>query len=427
MPDYKRRKHNRILSAPKKPKKQRLGNVGVSDIGMAPYSGKRVTKPPENMKVVKGRKPEKRRRGLKTVGILALLAAVALAVHIVIPAGIFETAANYSVLLGKGSYPIELESTETLNTVCRGSYYYVLTDSYISAFSNSGKKLFSYAHGFENPVLKLSAVSAAVFDRGGTELLIFNNKGLKHTLTTEQSIITAAVSDSGVYAAVTHSDKYASEVAVYSAKNNLLYEWYSAAETVNNAVISPNGKKLAVSGFDSGVGQYKSKIYVLNLKSATPEYTEALDGDLVYSLDSTLHNGFTVVTENKIKHIRWSKYKATEYSNDYTVSFYKAGKSGAVAVFGRESDKTDNRIAVFSSSGELKAELQYKLPISDIQLFGNHIYCISDTEVVLLGTDGEVLRTAGCGFGAVRLAVTGTNNAAVITDNRIEKIKLEQE
>ena len=42
------------------------------------------------------------------------------------------------------------------------------------------------------------------------------------------------------------------------------------------------------------------------------------------------------------------------------------------------------------------------------------------------GIDGEVLRSAECGFGAVRISVTGTNSVAVITDNQIYKIQLEQ-
>jgi len=52
---------------------------------------------------------------------------------------------------------------------------------------------------------------------------------------------------------------------------------------------------------------------------------------------------------------------------------------------------------------------------------------MSETDIYLLSDSGEVLRTASCGFGAVRMVVTGTNNVAVITDNEIEKIKLEQE
>ena len=105
---------------------------------------------------------------------------------------------------------------------------------------------------------------------------------------------------------------------------------------------------------------------------------------------------------------------------------FRAGSPGSIAVFNRESDRTDNRVAVFNTKGQLKNEFEFKGIISDIEISGGHIYCISDTNVYILDGTGAVIRKAECGFGAVRLAVLGTNAAAVITDNQIDKIKLEQ-
>jgi len=347
--------------------------------------------------------------------------------QLILPAGIIETVSNSLSLLGSGSYPIELESTETINAVSYGSYYYVLTNSYINAYNSSGKELFSHAHGFEKPIIKTSSSRAIVFNQGGNSALIFNQSGLKETITTEKEIITAAISDSGAYAFSTLSDKYTSAVTVYSKRNKVLYEWFSAENTINNVAIAPNGKKIAVSGFNSSIGKYKSIVSVLNYKSATPEYTENFEGSLIYNIDTSAQRGFTIVSANKILFVKWSNLKKQEYANDYNLSHYKAGKNGSVAVFNRESDKTDNKIEVYTKSGERKAEFSYKGIISDIQVFGNHIYCMSETDIYLLSDSGEVLRTASCGFGAVRMVVTGTNNVAVITDNEIEKIKLEQE
>ena len=84
-------------------------------------------------------------------------------------------------------------------------------------------------------------------------------------------------------------------------------------------------------------------------------------------------------------------------------------------------------MVLFTKKGQVKSEFEFKGIISDIQVFGGHIYCISDTAVYLLSDSGGVLRKSECGFGAVRLAVLGSNTAAVITDNKIEIIKLEAE
>lgn len=429
MPNYKKRKHNKLFSSQGKPKKPQKKSLSLKDdIIMSSFNskGKKVNKN-EKMKVIKGKKLEQKRR-FKLISIsLAVIFVVIIVLQSILPAGIIESISNSLAHLGSGSYPIELESTNTINTVPRNSYYYVLTNSYVKAFSKSGKVLFSYAHGFENPMIKTSSSRAIVFNQGSTEALIFNHSGLKESLVTEKNIITAGVSDSGTYAIATHSDKYTSAVTVYSKSNKVLYEWYSANETVNNVALSPNGRKLAVSGFSSNVGEYKSTLYVLNYKSATPEYTEKVENSLIYNIDTTFRNGFTIITSNKLKFVKWFKYTSSEYSNDYNISYYKPNSNGSVAVFNRESDKTDNRIVVFSKSGKIKSEFTYKGIISDINLFSGHIYCMSETEIYQLNTEGAILKKASCGFGAVNFTVSAINNIAVITDSKIEKIKLEQE
>ena len=96
-------------------------------------------------------------------------------------------------------------------------------------------------------------------------------------------------------------------------------------------------------------------------------------------------------------------------------------------VFNRESDPTDSKIAVFSKRGKLKFEFDFKGIVSDIRYFGGHIYCMSDTEIYLIEETGKTLSKAPCRFGRVSLVVTGSNTALVVTDNKIEKIRLEEE
>lgn len=430
MPEYKKRHINKLRGAAdtvRNKKKRRSRISEPEDILMTPSGrGKKAAKPQSDMRVVKGKKLERRRRTKVFTAALAVVIIACIVLQLVLPVGIIENIQNITALLGSGGYPISLESSNTVNAVSRGtSYYYVLTDTRLNAFSGGGKEIYSYAHGFENPVLKTSKTRAMVFDQGGDEVLIYNLASLKGSLKTESEIITANISDSGTYAVVTQSDTYASAVSVYDKRNKLIYEWYSSEDTVNNVAVSPSGKKIAVSSFNASSGNYKSKVRVLNFESATPEFTEEYEGAPVFNLDTAHSAGFSVVTSNRVDFINWSDYGKTGYSNDYPISMFRSGSGGSAAVFSRESDRTDNRVAVFGSKGKLKAEFEFKGIISDIQVSGGHIYCISDTEIYLLDSDGTVLRSAECGFGAVRLAVTGANLTAVITDNRIDKVKLE--
>ncbi len=428
MPDYKKKKHSRIASVSRpRPKKSKKETSQSYDIPMFSSLTKKKSAKRQNMKVVKGKKLEKRKKILVVISVIAAVAICFSVLSIAFPMGITESLGNTISLIGTGGYPLALESTQTINVVSRGSYYYVLSNTHVYSFTNAGKKLFSYAHGLENPVIKTSASRAFVFEQGGNQAFIFTHSGLKESLSFEKKIITANISDSGNYAVATESDKYTCAVTVFTKRNKKLYEWFSAEDIVNNLVISPNGKKLAVSVFTSKNGRYTSKVNVLNFKSATPEFSETFENSLIYNLNSTYKSGFTVVTQNKIKFVKWFKYKEKEYTSDYSTALFRTGKNGFVVVFNRESDKTDNKIAVFSKSGKLRFEIAYRGIISDIAVLGSHIYCMSDSTVNLLSSEGEVLRKASYGFGAVRLVATSTNTCAVITDNKIEKIKLEPE
>ena len=432
MPDYKKKKINRLKGAPKQKKAKRVTPPENDDIVMTPTPAKRRGAPPKtekpvsNMRVVNGKKLERKRRFRVSLSAVSAVAVVLLVLHLILPVGILENVQNLTALIGSGGYPAEINSTEVLNSVSRGNYYYVLTDTKLNAYSGGGKEIYSYSHGFENPVLKTSKTRAMVFSQGGNEAYIYNLAELKSSVSTEKEIITANISDSGAYALVTHSDSYASVVSVYNKNNKLVYEWYSSEDTVNNVAISPNGKKIAVSAFNATSGDYSAKVCVLSFDSATPEYSESYSGSPIYGIDSRSGAGFSVITENSVQFIEWSNYKKTEYKNDYTMSMFRSGSGGSAAVFNRSSDKTDNRVAVFNSKGKLKSEFEFKGIIGDIEIYGGHIYCISDTFVYLLSESGEILRKAECGFGAVRISVTGTNTAAVVTDNQIYKIRLEQ-
>ena len=426
MPDYRKRKHSKLSSSPNRIKKSRIATKApTDDIKMSPSGRGKRSNISSNMKVVKGRKLEKKRKIQVGAVATAVIICAFLILQVLFPAGIIDTVSKATALLGTGSYPIDLISNETVNVMSCGSYYYILSNTHIDAVSNSGKHLFSYNHGYEKPVLKVSDWGALVFEQGGTEVLLFNAKKLKSTVKTEKPILTGTVSDSGRYAIATLSDKYASSVSVYSKNGDVIYEWYSAKDTVNNVLLSSNGKKLAVSTFDSSGGQYSSAVSVLNFESATPLHTEKFENTLVYTLDGSFRSRFAVVTDNAIKLIKWRSFKSSEYKSDYSTAFFRTGKGGCVTVFNRESDKTDSKIIVFSSYGKKKAEFNYKGVVSDIAVSGNHIYCMSDTEIFLLDTEGKVLRKGVCGFGAVRFIPVSTNSVIVFTDNKIESIKLE--
>lgn len=424
MPDYKRKHRSRFKAAPKIDKKRVKRNDFSKDIEMSSFDNKPKK---QKMRVVKGKKLEQKRKFKFFVYALSIVLVIFFVFQLIMPAGLVETLSNAIAVLGAGKYPLELSSGNTVNVVSKGSYYFVLSDTEINAVSNSGKHIFSYSHGFENPVIKTSSTRALVFDQGGTTALIFDLGGLKSSVSSKNDIINAAIGDNGSYALVTSADNYAAAVNVYKKNNELIYEWFSSEDMINNVAISGNGKKIAVSTMSSGVGGYNSKVSILNFKSANAEYTKDFPNTIVYELNSATGRGFSIVTENSYSFVSFSGKQITEYKNEYSADMFRVSSAGAAIVFNRDSDKTDNRIVIFAKNGKIKAETQFKGIINDVLYYGGNIYCLSDTTVCILDTEGKNLRNASAGFGVKRISVIGQNKVVTITDNMISEIKLKQE
>lgn len=426
MPDYKKKKVKKHLISNKKPKNIVREETKNEDIEMKPKE-KAKFKPQKRQKlnVVKGNKLRRMRKVRIALIVLAAMLAGIILLSVFLPVSIMENVNNMISVIGNGKHPYELYGTQTLNSISQGNYYYVLTDTNINIRSKNGKEILTLSHGFSKPVIKVTSTRALVFDQGGNSLFIANLQKKVNEKSIDTTILNAAISRNGSYVLAYTADNYASVVSVYDKKDKLLYEWYSAEETVNNVVISPNGKKIAVSTITAAGGKLKSKLYVFDYDSATPDFALDLGDDLVYSLDGGIRSGFAVVLQNGFKYIEWSKYTATDYSTDLQMSLFKNTKSGMVAVSNLPSNKADNKIAVFNKKGKLLSEFSFNGIISDIQITKNHIYCMSETVVSIYSIEGELLRTAECDFGAVRLAVLSKYSVAVIRNDQVTRLEIE--
>ena len=222
MPDYKRKHRSRFAAQPKADKHK----MAPKKNKIKYYEDEPTPRKKGNFTLLRGKKAEiKKRWQVILAGVLVVILAITIC-QIAIPAGIPETLSTTVSAMGTGEFPIEFESTNTNNVVAKQGYFYVLTDSEIKAVSNGGKVIFSYSHGFENPVLKTSSTRAIVFNQGGNDALIFSLNKLQESITLEDEIINAAIGDNGTYALVTNAKSYVAKVSVYKKNNKLIYEWF---------------------------------------------------------------------------------------------------------------------------------------------------------------------------------------------------------
>lgn len=420
MPEYKRKK---VHTSRRKKAKTEVVKAEIK-IPMRRANSKKEDKPKsDTIRVVRGKKGEKKKRIYTLSAIVAVVLITVLILSLSLPVGLFESTQTFVLSLGRGSYPLELSGTATVDCVQEGNHCFVLTDTSIMAFSNGGKKIFSFVHGFSSPVITTSSTRAIVYDQGKNSAVIYNLSGVVKKIDSKEAIITADIAKNGEYALVTKSDSYAGSVKVYNRHSEQIYSINLAKDMINNIEIASSGKKIALSTLSAQSGKLLSSVRIYGFNSADPVFKLDLGEDAVYALKNS-GRGFFAVTHNKMRYVNWSKFTTNEYDFDGEVSHTRYSSSGMLVVYNKTNDKSDNLVALFSKFGKKINEFEIKNALSDIRFLLGRVYAMGDSKVTIYDKKGEILGSKECGFGGNKVYVTGASTVCVVGDSDIQRINV---
>ena len=93
----------------------------------------------------------------------------------------------------------------------------------ISYLSQTGKEKWNQSYQIKNPMIDITEKSAAVADKEGNDILVFQEDGLKGEVHTTMPIEKVSVSEQGIVSAILKSDT-AMKVICYDTAGNILVE-----------------------------------------------------------------------------------------------------------------------------------------------------------------------------------------------------------
>lgn len=424
MPDYKKRnvhKHKKNIKNEvsddivMKPKKRKESAEKNQERKEAPLKRK-------NINLIRGNKLKIRKRKMFFAAASIILVFAISLFSLLTPTGIIESVVNFSSSLKFGnSYPVKLSGGMLLNTTSQGNHLFLVSTTNFECYNNNGKNIFSYQHGYQSPLAAVSEARTLLFDQSGKNYSIYNLNRELYSGQTDNKILCADITRNGYYAIATLSDSYSSQISVFNGKNEKIYEWYCSDYIINSAVLSPNGKTLAVSAVSAKDGSFVSKVYVIQYESATPKATFDYNG-LVLTLKRSGTKGFTCVLDNSVDFYTWRKYKTSEFSSENNVLISKQYKSNTLLVTGRVANKNENLISIFDASGKQKYSFVFNNIIDAIEYKGSHIYILSENNVHHYSLSGEFIAKASANFGTSFIVPISQKEIAAITDSSIEKL-----
>ena len=100
----------------------------------------------------------------------------------------------------------------------------------------------------------------------------------------EQKIISASVSSSGVYAALTQSKNYLGELTVYLSDDTEKYKYYFSEWYPVDISLSADGTWGAVTGIAAQDGTVKSVVYIFDFNQEEPKAKFEFSDNLLLSI-----------------------------------------------------------------------------------------------------------------------------------------------
>lgn len=343
------------------------------------------------------RKNERSIRRMKRLIALLIVILVGIAVYLTYPywlpqlEGIFDKPVSTVYNNGsfeKGNFPIQ-PAEKTTNIFAVGNELMTADTHSLTFYDANGKRISVYAHGFSNPVERVSGKRVLVFDNGRYGFKMFNKKGELYSKTTDDIILSGSLSENGTAAIITASDKYAATVLFYNKEGKLIYR-YNSTSRIMSASVSENGKEAYVCTFSSMEGVIHSQVHRLDFDKDGEQMvsenirTLAIDcitndaGDIVIAGDTGL---YTLSPEGKL---------VSSYEYDGELKGYVLGRGCSAALVSGSSKDSSKLIIARSGAADTEAYREVSC--------ANTAKCvkIADERVMLL-TTGSALSYAYSG------------------------------
>ena len=167
-----------------------------------------------------------------------------------------------SLVTDENEYPLSIDSSKDVSVNVVSDKLNVLTDVSYSVYNPAtAKKLYSFNHGYANPILKCAGTYNCLYDQGSYRLRLDTNKENVYETTAKKPILAADVSKKGVVIYATRGDKTKSKLYVYDKSLKKKAEIDVNDGYIVSVAIDPSGKKLAYAVVNSKNATFTTTVF----------------------------------------------------------------------------------------------------------------------------------------------------------------------
>lgn len=303
----------------------------------------------------------------------------------------------------------------------------------VAYWNQEGHELWNQACQIKKPIIQVRGDSVLVADRNGSDIYVFETKGLKGEIHTSRPIERVSVSEQGIVAAILRDDNMPL-VVCYDATGNILVEHQTSFSNTGyplDVALSPDGEMLIVSYLMVETEAMTTKVVFYDFG----EYSESKTDYIVAQQE---------FSDTLIPSLSFLNKKQMVLAGEKALYFYEGvkepeliqkvaieGEIGNV-VYGEnrvavlvESQESEVRLMVYDGRGNIVVDEKVEGAYETIRLYDERVILFEDKKCAIYSEDGVCKFQGEVSMNIKEIMpVAGLNKYMVISTSGFHKVQL---
>ena len=368
----------------------------------------------------------RKKRWKKTALIAAVVVALAVGVYLLI------NLQTYTSARALDTYTVSGASGSAYEQFADGVLKY--SRDGISYLNQHGEEMWNQPYQMKNPVVDVNGSSAAVADKGGNAVLVFNEEGVRGETQTNLPIERVRVSEQGIVSVIL-TDENEARVLCYDAAGNLLVENKTSMNGTGyplDMALSPDGETMQVLYLYTEAGAVKSRVIYYNFGESGEEKTDHLVAQMEYE-DTVMASGFfmdenisVAVGDNRLTIYRGGNVpeetENIEIKKQIKSVFHNEKYIGMVL---KNEGKEGYELRLYNTRGQVAMSENFTGDYSHVKLCGSQVI-MYDGKNCSIFTRGGIRKFDGEMNSNILeiFPVPGVNKYIVMNENGLEVVRL---
>ena len=304
----------------------------------------------------------------------------------------------------------------------------------IALLSESGEEIWNQPCQMSHPIVEICKDTAAVADKGGTSICVFQKSGLKGEIHTTMPIEKISVSSQGIVAAILKNDE-SPKVMCYDADGNVLVELGVSKKGLDYPIdiaLSHDGNVLSVSYLGTKGSSVLSEVVYYHFGAAGEDKSDYQVAKLEY-LDtivpvvSFLEKKLSILISNNSISLIEGLEEPTEVASIMLDKEIKrvAYNEDHIALVLKNSGQTDYELRLYSTDGKQEFSTQFEGEYTNVEIVDNQIIMFDGSKCTIYNQAGTCKYEGELEMSIKKLfPVSGFNKYMVISTNGFQEIQL---